>query len=55
MASTNLGSGIIGNVKLPDDTVLIIGAGPVGLMTSSVLAFYGVKSVILERNREPTR
>ncbi|KAF5026972.1 hypothetical protein F66182_1002 [Fusarium sp. NRRL 66182] len=41
--------------KLPDDTVLIIGAGPVGLMTASVLAYYGVKSVILERNQEPTR
>ncbi|RSL58708.1 hypothetical protein CEP54_007608 [Fusarium duplospermum] len=40
---------------LPDDTVLIIGAGPVGLMTASVLAYYGVKSVIVERNREPTR
>ncbi|KAM5346072.1 hypothetical protein ACJ41O_009077 [Fusarium nematophilum] len=40
---------------LPDDTALIIGAGPVGLMTASVLAHYGVKSVIVERNREPTR
>jgi FAD-dependent monooxygenase len=44
-----------GDVKLPSDTVLIIGAGPVGLLTASVLAFYGVRSVILERNREPTR
>ncbi|KAF7557157.1 hypothetical protein G7Z17_g938 [Cylindrodendrum hubeiense] len=38
-----------------DDSVLILGGGPVGLMTASVLAFYGVKSVVLERNSEPTK
>ncbi|KIW24121.1 uncharacterized protein PV07_09853 [Cladophialophora immunda] len=35
---------------LADDTVLIIGGGPVGMMTATVLAFYGIKSVVLERN-----
>ncbi|KAH6697417.1 FAD-binding domain-containing protein [Plectosphaerella plurivora] len=40
---------------LPDDAVLIIGAGPVGLMTASVLAYYGVGSVVLERNNQPTK
>ena len=40
---------------IADDAVLIVGAGPVGLMTASVLAHYGVKSVILERNQDPTK
>ncbi|KAF4465947.1 FAD binding domain-containing [Fusarium albosuccineum] len=38
-----------------DDTILIIGGGPVGLMTASVLAHFKVKSMILERNTEPTK
>ncbi|KAH6980787.1 putative monooxygenase [Ilyonectria sp. MPI-CAGE-AT-0026] len=38
-----------------DDSVLILGGGPVGLMTAAVLAFYDVKSVVLERNSEPTK
>lgn len=38
-----------------DDYVLILGGGPVGLMTAAVLAFYDVKSVVLERNSEPTK
>ena len=47
-------AGFAGTHVLPSDSVLIVGAGPVGLMTASVLAHYGVKSVILERNNEPT-
>jgi FAD-dependent monooxygenase len=41
--------------KVPDDTVLVIGGGPVGLMVASVLAYFGVRSIVLERNAEPTR
>ncbi|KAH0840993.1 hypothetical protein FOPE_06494 [Fonsecaea pedrosoi] len=40
---------------LADDTVLIIGGGPVGMMTATVLAFYGIRSVVLERNFTTTR
>lgn len=40
---------------LPSDTVLIIGGGPVGLLLATVLAFYGVKSVLLERNKTTTK
>lgn len=40
---------------LPKDTVLIAGGGPVGLTLATVLAHYGVRSVILERNPETTR
>ncbi|KAK7883475.1 hypothetical protein LTR67_011225 [Exophiala xenobiotica] len=39
---------------LPEDTVLILGGGPVGMMSATVLAFYGVKSVVLERNLTTT-
>jgi ribulose 1,5-bisphosphate synthetase/thiazole synthase len=40
---------------LPTDGVLIIGAGPVGLCVARVLAEYGVKSIILERNETTTK
>ena len=40
---------------LPDDCVLIAGAGPVGLLLATVLAHYGVKSILLERNKTTTR
>ena len=35
--------------------VLIAGGGPVGLLLAIVLAHYGVRSVILERNFQTTR
>ncbi|KAJ2902437.1 hypothetical protein MKZ38_000566 [Zalerion maritima] len=41
--------------NLSDDCVLSVGGGPVGLMTASVLAFHGVKSVIVERNLDTTK
>lgn len=37
------------------DTILIAGGGPVGLLVATVLAHYGVKSVLLERNETTTR
>jgi NADPH-dependent 2,4-dienoyl-CoA reductase/sulfur reductase-like enzyme len=40
---------------LPADTVLIVGGGPVGLNLATVLAYYGVKSVVLERNETTTK
>ncbi|TVY40340.1 FAD-dependent monooxygenase [Lachnellula subtilissima] len=40
---------------LPSDTVLIVGGGPVGLLLATVLAFYGVKSLLLERNETTTK
>lgn len=40
---------------LTDDRVLIVGGGPVGLLTAVVLAYYGVPSVIVERNSDTTR
>lgn len=40
---------------LPQGTVLIAGGGPVGLTLATVLAFYGVRSVVLERNATTTR
>jgi hypothetical protein len=40
---------------LPDDTVLIAGGGPVGLILATVLSYYGVKSVLLERNNTTTK
>lgn len=41
--------------RLADDTVLIAGAGPVGLVLATTLAHYGIKSVLLERNLDTTR
>lgn len=40
---------------LADNCVLIVGGGPVGLLTAAVLAFYGVPSVVIERNSNTTR
>ncbi|KAH7110715.1 FAD-binding domain-containing protein [Dactylonectria macrodidyma] len=37
------------------NVVLIAGGGPVGLLAATVLAHYGVRSVILERNESTTR
>lgn len=43
------------NEVLADDCVLIVGGGPVGLFTAAVFAFYGIPSVIIERNSDTTR
>ncbi|KAL4903193.1 hypothetical protein BDW74DRAFT_180060 [Aspergillus multicolor] len=40
---------------LPPNTVLIVGGGPVGLITATTLAKYGIRSVILERNLTTTK
>lgn len=40
---------------LDGETVLIAGGGPVGLILATVLAKYGVKSIVLERNESTTR
>lgn len=40
---------------LPENCVLVIGGGPVGLCLAMTLTYYGVKSVILERNETTTR
>lgn len=40
---------------LPDDCVFIAGGGPVGMTTATVLAFYGVRSIVLERNKSTTK
>jgi ribulose 1,5-bisphosphate synthetase/thiazole synthase len=47
--------GLDNTEKLPDDTVLIVGGGPVGLLLANVLAFYGIKSLVLERNNTTTK
>lgn len=49
------GSAAMTEEILADNSVLIIGGGPVGLLTAVVLAFYGVPSVIVERNADTTR
>lgn len=41
--------------KLGDESVVIAGGGPVGLILATVLAKYGVRSIILERNDSTTR
>ncbi|KAM5356836.1 hypothetical protein ACJ41O_003482 [Fusarium nematophilum] len=40
---------------LPDDSVLIVGAGPVGLLLATTLAYYDIKSIVLERNSTTTK
>ncbi|OQV00123.1 FAD binding domain-containing protein [Cladophialophora immunda] len=40
---------------LDDRTILIAGGGPVGLLVASVLAHYGLKSIVLERNETTTK
>jgi len=41
--------------SLPSGTVLIGGGGPVGLLLATILSHYGVKSVLLERNKSTTK
>ena len=40
---------------LPNDCVFIAGAGPVGMLVATTLAFYGVKSILMERNHTTTK
>ncbi|RFU24410.1 hypothetical protein B7463_g11929, partial [Scytalidium lignicola] len=40
---------------LPDDCVFIAGGGPVGLTLAVSLSYYGIKSLVLERNDTTTR
>ncbi|KAJ3548978.1 hypothetical protein NM208_g570 [Fusarium decemcellulare] len=40
---------------IPNDTVLIAGAGPVGLLLATTLAYYDIKSIVLERNSTTTK
>lgn len=40
---------------LPENTVLIAGGGPVGLLLAHVLSHYNVKTVLLERNHTTTK
>ena len=40
---------------LPPGTVLIAGGGPIGLLLACVLSFYGVRSVLFERNETTTK
>lgn len=49
------GAKIKTNEVMADDCVLIVGGGPVGLLTAAVLSFYGIPSVIIERNSNTTR
>jgi 2-polyprenyl-6-methoxyphenol hydroxylase-like FAD-dependent oxidoreductase len=41
--------------QLEKNTVLIVGGGPAGLVLATTLAYFGVKSVVLERNDTTTR
>ena len=41
-------------IDIPTNTdVVIIGAGPVGLMTANLLGIYGLKVLLIERNNQP--
>ena len=40
---------------LSDDTVVIVGGGPVGLVLARVLSTNGIRSVLFERNQSTTR
>lgn len=40
---------------LPEDTVLIAGGGPVGMFLAVTLAYFGIKSLVLERNNTTTK
>jgi ribulose 1,5-bisphosphate synthetase/thiazole synthase len=54
--SANLKFTMAENIEvLPENAVLIAGGGPVGLLLATVLAHYGVKSVLLERNKTTTK
>lgn len=41
--------------RLPSGVVLIAGGGPIGLLLARVLSFYGVRSVLFERNKTTTK
>ena len=43
------------NDRVGEDTVVIAGGGPVGLILATVLARYGLKSIVLERNESTTK
>ena len=41
-------------IDIPTNTdVVIIGAGPVGLMTANLLGLHGLKVLLIERNNQP--
>ena len=43
------------NIKpLAGDTVLIAGGGPVGLLLTPLLSYYGTRSILFERNKTTT-
>jgi FAD-dependent monooxygenase len=42
------------SLHLPDNVVVIVGGGPVGLILARVLSHHGVKSVLFERNETTT-
>jgi FAD-dependent monooxygenase len=56
MAQSNGTNGTTEQPKqvLPKGTILIAGGGPVGLILARVLSYYGVKSVLFERNKTTT-
>lgn len=40
--------------SFPDDVIVIVGGGPVGLILARILSTHGVKSVLFERNASTT-
>ncbi|KAK5199659.1 hypothetical protein LTR92_000200 [Exophiala xenobiotica] len=56
MAETNDANGTAQQEEhvLPKGVVLIAGGGPVGLILARVLSYYGVKSILFERNKTTT-
>jgi len=40
---------------LEDNRVLIAGGGPIGMLAATILAYYGVGSLVLERNETTTK
>ena len=56
VSSIDKASNHTGTVEIvPDNCILIVGAGPVGLLLAVVLSSYGVKSILLERNSTTTK
>ena len=43
------------NVESENNSVVIVGGGPVGLVLALTLAHHGVHSVLLEKNRTTTQ
>jgi hypothetical protein len=44
------------NLEILDSgCVFIAGGGPVGMTVATVLAFYGIRSIVLERNKTTTK